>query len=138
MGYTKQPMLIARVRVLCNLMHTWNNKSAKKGMQPLKAWRTNIQLNWTTGMTPYLMYGGLVHFYKQLYSEDNEQWCFRTLFLFPRLTKLYPWYNLSLSLSLSQLSSSFSSNLKVVTEIYFDVLSILWAWIWFMHRSLSF
>ena len=64
--------------------------------------------------------GGLVHFYKQLYDEDNEQWCFLSLFLFPRLTKLYPAENI---LSLSSLT--LFSNLKVVTEIYFDVLSIV-------------
>ena len=64
--------------------------------------------------------GGLVHFYKQLYDEDNEQWCFLSLFLFPRLTKLYPAKNI---LSLS--SHPLFSNLKVVTEIYFDVLSIV-------------
>ena len=63
--------------------------------------------------------GGLVHFYKQLYDEDNEQWCFLSLFLFPRLTKLYPAKIFSLS------SHPLFSNLKVVTEIYFDVLSIV-------------
>ena len=68
--------------------------------------------------------GGLVHFYKQLYDEDNEQWCFLSLFLFPRLTKLYPAKNI-LSLSLFLFSHPLFSNLKVVTEIYFDVLSIV-------------
>ena len=81
----------------------------------------SIEMNHRHDALSYV--GGLVHFYKQLYSEDNEQWCFPTLFLFPRLTKLYPCY-ISLSLSLSLLSPSIS-NLKVVTEIYFDVLSIV-------------